>query len=67
MFRISKSRASGLWWPAYHWTESKLLVHALYCFWLCCCFGSSCFDSKSDTWLSASTSCWSASGAYRKP
>src|SRR2546426_1687766 len=32
MFRISKSRRPGLWWPAYHWTESKLYVHALYCF-----------------------------------
>ena len=32
MFRISKSRRPGLWWPAYHWTESKLHVHALYCF-----------------------------------
>jgi len=32
MFRISKSRRPGLWWPAYHWTDSKLAVHALYCF-----------------------------------
>jgi transposase len=32
MFRISKSRRPGLWWPAYHWTDSTLLVHALYCF-----------------------------------
>src|SRR5262249_56339913 len=32
MFRISKSRRPGLWWPAYHWPDSKLLVHALYCF-----------------------------------
>jgi len=32
MFRISKSRRPGWWWPAYHWTESKLSVHALYCF-----------------------------------
>jgi transposase len=32
MFRISKSRRPGLWWPAHHWTDSKLLVHALYCF-----------------------------------
>jgi transposase len=32
MFRISKSRRPGLWWPAYHWTESTLLVHALSCF-----------------------------------
>ena len=32
MFRISKSRRPGLWWPAQPWTDSKLLVHALYCF-----------------------------------
>jgi transposase len=32
MFRISKSRRPGVWWPAYHWTDSKLSVHALYCF-----------------------------------
>ncbi len=32
MFRISKSRRPGLWWPAYHWTDGKLYVHALYCF-----------------------------------
>ena len=32
MFRIRKSRRPGWWWPAYHWTESKLFVHALSCF-----------------------------------
>ena len=32
MFRISKSRRPGWWWPASHWTESTLAVHALYCF-----------------------------------
>jgi len=32
MFRLSKSRRPGLWWPAYHWTDSKLYVHALSCF-----------------------------------
>src|SRR5206468_11262929 len=32
MFRISRSRRPGLWWPAHHWTDSKLSVHALYCF-----------------------------------
>lgn len=32
LFRISKSRQPGLWWPAYHWTDSKLRVHALTCF-----------------------------------
>jgi len=32
MFRISKSRRPGLWWPASHGTDGKLQVHALYCF-----------------------------------
>ena len=32
MFRISKSRRPGLWWPAYHWTDSTRSVHALSCF-----------------------------------
>ena len=32
MFRISKSRRPGLWWPAHHWTDSTLSVHALSCF-----------------------------------
>jgi hypothetical protein len=32
MFRLSKSRRPGLGWPAYHWTDSKRAVHALYCF-----------------------------------
>jgi transposase len=32
LFRISKSRRPGLWWPAYHWTDPKLQVHALCCF-----------------------------------
>ena len=32
MFRISTSRRPGLWWPASHWTDSTLYVHALYCF-----------------------------------
>jgi transposase len=32
VFRISKSRQPGLWWPAYHWTDSKLRVHAFTCF-----------------------------------
>ena len=31
LFRISKSRP-GLWWPMFHWTDSKMKVHALYCF-----------------------------------
>jgi transposase len=32
MCRISKRRRPGWWWPAYHWTESPLSVHALYGF-----------------------------------
>jgi transposase len=32
LFRISKTRRPGLWWPAYHWTDTKLRVHALTCF-----------------------------------
>jgi hypothetical protein len=32
MFRISKSRRPGLWWPASHWTDRTLSVHALYGF-----------------------------------
>ena len=32
MFRISKSRRPGLWWPASHWTDSQLSVPALSCF-----------------------------------
>lgn len=31
LFRISKSQP-GLWWPMFHWTDSKIRVHALYCF-----------------------------------
>lgn len=31
LFAISKSRP-GLWWPMFHWTDSKIQVHALYCF-----------------------------------
>jgi transposase len=31
LFRISKSRP-GVWWPLFHWTDSKIRVHALYCF-----------------------------------
>jgi len=32
MFRISTSRRPGLGWPASHWTDGTLQVHALYCF-----------------------------------
>jgi len=31
LFRITKNRRPGLWWPSYHWTDGKLRVHALYC------------------------------------
>jgi len=31
LFRISKS-ATRLWWPMFHWTDSKIRVHALYTF-----------------------------------
>lgn len=31
LFKISKSDP-GLWWPMFHWTHSKIRVHALYCF-----------------------------------
>ena len=31
LFRITKSRP-GTWWPMFHWTDSKMRVHALYCF-----------------------------------
>jgi transposase len=32
MFRSSTRRRPGLWWPAPHWTDSTLSVHALSCF-----------------------------------
>ena len=31
LFRLSKTR-QGPWWPMYHWTDSKIRVHALYCY-----------------------------------
>lgn len=31
LFKISKSEP-GLWWPLFHWTDSKIRVHGLYCF-----------------------------------
>jgi transposase len=31
LFRLSKGR-QGPWWPMYHWTDSKVRVHALYCY-----------------------------------
>ena len=26
-----KDRNTGNWWPMFHWTDSKIKVHALYC------------------------------------
>jgi len=26
-----KDRTIGNWWPQLHWTDSKIIVHALYC------------------------------------
>jgi transposase len=31
VFKESKDRKTGTWWPQYHWTDSKIHVHALYC------------------------------------
>ena len=31
VFKESKDRKTGTWWPQYHWTDSKVHVHALYC------------------------------------
>jgi len=31
VFKEMKDRSSGTWWPLYHWTDSKIKVHALYC------------------------------------
>src|SRR5690606_30585918 len=31
LFALSKARSNGPWWPMYHWTDSKIRVHALYC------------------------------------
>ena len=31
LFLLSKTRR-GPWWPLYHWTDSKIRVHALYCY-----------------------------------
>lgn len=32
LFRITKSRRPGLWWPSNCWTDAQLRVHALTCF-----------------------------------
>jgi len=32
LFKISKNRRSGCWWPKYHWTDQKIKIHAFYCY-----------------------------------
>jgi transposase len=31
IFHEMKDRHIGAWWPLYHWTDSKIQVHGLYC------------------------------------
>jgi transposase len=31
VFKEMKDRQTGSWWPMYHWTDSKIRVHGLYC------------------------------------
>ncbi len=31
VFKEMKDRRIGSWWPMYHWTDSKIRVHGLYC------------------------------------
>ena len=31
VFKQTKDRRTGSWWPLYHWTDSKIRVHGLYC------------------------------------
>ena len=31
IFKDTKDRRIGTWWPMYHWTDSKIHVHAFYC------------------------------------
>jgi transposase len=31
VFKEMKDRDDGSWWPMFHWTDSKIHVHALYC------------------------------------
>jgi transposase len=31
VFKEMKDRRIGDWWPMYHWTDSKIRVHGLYC------------------------------------
>lgn len=31
VFKETKDRRTGTWWPMHHWTDSKIRVHGLYC------------------------------------
>lgn len=31
VFKEMKDRQTGNWWPQFHWTDSKIKVHGLYC------------------------------------
>jgi len=31
VFKEMKDRNTGSWWPLFHWTDSKIRVHGLYC------------------------------------
>ena len=31
VFKEMKDRTTGNWWPMNHWTDSKIMVHGLYC------------------------------------
>ncbi len=31
IFKKTKDRATGTWWPLYHWIDAHIKVHALYC------------------------------------
>jgi len=31
VFKEMKDRQTGTWWPMFHWTDSKIEVHGLYC------------------------------------
>ena len=32
LFKISKDRRGGCWWPKFHWTDQNIKVHAFYCY-----------------------------------
>ena len=67
MFRLSKSRRPGLWWPAYHWTDGKLQVHALYCFLAMLMIRMVLLRLQERHLSSGWTSCWNACMALRRP